>query len=161
MVAELRSNSGVLIIPSIVFIAATAATSYFVFQMPEEWQRIGVGVGGLVIVLLAFVLPLWAWLSRRYTVTTRRTVMRDGLVIRNRREVLHARIIEIGVRRSPWQILGGSGDVVLELGSGRTAVIKDVRSPLLVQAALTDLAEAQRAESAQRRAQSGDVGVDR
>jgi len=160
-VAELRSNAGVLILPSLILIATAAATSYFAFQLPEEWQRLAVGIGGIVIVLVGFVVPLWVWLSRRYTITTRRTVMRDGLVVRNRREVLHARIVEIGVRRSPWQVLAGSGDVILELGSGRTAVLKGVRSPLLVQAALTDLAEVQRAVAPSRRAQTGDVGVER
>src|SRR5690606_40127207 len=103
-----------------------------------------------------FVVPLWFWASRRYTVTTRRTILRDGMVVRRRREILHARVVEVAMRRSPAQTFAGSGDVVLEMGGGHNAVLHSVRAPGLVQAAITDLVEEQRADRAYRRADAGE-----
>ena len=84
-VADLRSNALVLAIPSLLLLVVAAALGFVLFRLPEEWQRwTAIGVAAFVI-LVGFVLPLAAWLARRYTVTTRRTIIRDGLVWRSRR----------------------------------------------------------------------------
>jgi len=146
IVAELRPSTGALVLPSIVLIAAAAAVGYFVLRL-DGWQRWTLIGGAALLVLLCFVLPLWAWSARRYTITTRRTVIREGMIARRRREVLHVRVIEVALHRSGAQRLAGSGDVLLELGQGRTAALRGIRSPRLVQEALTDLVEARREET--------------
>ena len=146
IVAELRPSAGALVVPSILLVAVAAAVGYFFFRL-EGWQRWALLGAAALVVLLGVVVPLWAWSSRRYTITTRRTVLREGMIARGRREVLHARVIEVVLRRSAAQRLAGSGDVLLELGQGRTAVLRSVRSPRLVQEALTDLVEARREET--------------
>ncbi len=155
LVADLRPNIVALVVPAIVLVAVVAAVGFFGLRL-EGWQRWAALGGGALVVLLAFVLPLWAWASRRYTVTTRRTILRDGMLVRRRREVLHARVLEVVLRRGPLQVVAGSGDVILELGSGHVATIRSVRSPALVQAALTDLMETQRAEREFRRRNTGE-----
>jgi len=155
-VADLRSNAIVLVIPSLLLVTVTAALGFVFFRLPEDWQRWSAVGAAACIILVGFVLPLTAWLSRRYTVTTRRTILRDGLVRRSRREILHAKVVEVRLERHPGQALAGSGHVILDLGQGGQAVLRGVRSPRLVQEALTDLVEAQREESARRR--SGDTG---
>jgi len=156
VVAELRPNLARLVLPAIVLVAVAGAAAFFGFRLTEPWQRWLVFGGGALVVLLAFVLPLWHWASRRYTVTTRRTILRDGMLVRRRREVLHARVLEVALHRSPLQAFAGSGDVVLELGGGHAARLRSVRSPGLVQAALGDLIEAQRAEREFRRRSTGE-----
>lgn len=156
IVAELRSNGAALVVPAVFLILVMAAVGYFGFRLPESWQRWLVLGGGVVLVLLGFVLPLCAWLSRRTTITTRRTILRKGLIAHSRREVLHTRVLEVGLRQTPGQRLAGSGDVLLELGRDRTAVIQNVRSPRLVVDALSDLVEAQREEQDARRS-SGEL----
>jgi len=156
VVADLRPNIAVLVLPTILLIAAVAALAFFGLRLTETWQRWAVGGGAALVVVFGFVVPLWFWASRRYTVTTRRTILREGMVVRRRREILHARVVEVAMRRSPGQALGGSGDVVLEMGGGHSAVLRSVRAPGLVQAAITDLVEEQRADREHRRASSGE-----
>jgi len=155
IVAELRPSMGALVLPSLLLVAVAVAVGYFCFRL-DGWQRWTLLGAAAVVVLLGFVLPLWAWSSRRYTITTRRTVLRDGMIARGRREVLHARVIEVVLRRSAAQRIAGSGDVLLELGQGRTAALRSVRSPRLVQEALTDLVEAQRDETGAYRRITGE-----
>ncbi len=155
-VADLRSNALVLAIPSLLLLVVAAALGFVYFRLPEEWQRwTAIGTAAFVV-LVGFVLPLAAWLARRYTVTTRRTIIRDGLVRRSRREILHAKVVEVRLERHPGQALAGSGHVILDLGQGGRAVLRGVRSPRLVQEALTDLVEAQRVEAGRR--STGDTG---
>lgn len=145
-----------LLLPSLILVAVAAALGFLVFRLDEDWQRwTALGVAAFLI-LVGFVLPLAAWLSRKYTVTTRRTIIREGLFARSRREILHSKVVEVRLRRGPGQLLVGSGSIVLVLGGGGDAVLRGLRGPRLVQEALTDLVEAQREESARRR--SGDTG---
>lgn len=146
VVAEFRANGAVLAFPSILLVATAAAAGTLVFRLPESWMRWSALGGGALLVLVAFVVPLIRWLSRRYVVTTRRTIIREGVFSRSRREVLHSRVLEVTVRRSAGQAIIGSGDVVLEFGGGRSAVLRGVRSPGLVQGAISDLVDAQRVE---------------
>lgn len=151
IVAELRPSAGGLAWSSLLLVAVAGALGYLVFRL-DGWQRwVAIGVAAL-LVLVGFILPLAAWSSRRYTITTRRTILREGMLAHSRREILHARVLEIAMHRSAGQRFAGSGDVLLELGQGRTAVLRSVRSPRLVQEALSDLVEAQRAEYDGRRA---------
>jgi len=156
VVAELRPSIGSLVLPTILLIAAVSAIAFFGLRLTEPWQQWAVGGGAALVVVFGFVVPLWHWASRRYTVTTRRTILRDGMVVRRRREILHARVVEVAMRRTPGQAFAGSGDVVLEMGGGHSAVLRSVRAPGLVQAAITDLVEEQRADREYRRASSGE-----
>lgn len=157
VVAHLRPNVAVLILPGLVLVALAAATGYLAFRAPETWQRWTVAGTATALAVLLFVLPLWHWASRRYTITTRRTILRDGMLVRHRREVLHSRVADVELRRTPLQSLVGSGDVSISVDGGRPAVLKGMRSPQLVQAALVDLSAAERADRQSRLADSGEV----
>jgi len=154
-VADLRSNVARLVLPAILLIAAVGAVAFFAFRLEGIWRWLIVGGAG-VVVLFGFIVPLWHWASRRYTITTRRTILRDGMVVRRRREILHARVLEVALSRTPAQSFAGSGDVVLELGGGHSATLRSIRTPVLVQAALTDLVDAQRADREYRRRSTGE-----
>ena len=154
VVADLRPSVGMLVLPTLLLIAAVAALAYFVLRVPETWQRWAILGGAVIVVLFGFIVPLWFWAARRYTITTRRTILRDGMVVRRRREILHARVLEVGMRRTPGQVVAGSGDVSLELGGGQSAVLRSVRAPALVQAAITDLVDAERHDREFRRRSS-------
>jgi uncharacterized membrane protein YdbT with pleckstrin-like domain len=89
--------------------------------------------------------PLVSWLACNYTITSRRVILRSGLVVRVRQEVLHSRGHDVTVRKSGLQSLFGSGDVLVSTGLDRPVVLRDVPNANLVQAALHDLMEASRA----------------
>lgn len=155
VVAEFRSNVARLALPALLLVAAVAAVAFFGFRIEGIWRWVLVGGGGVVVVL-CFVVPLWHWASRRYTITTRRTILREGMVVHRRREILHASVVEVAMRRTPGQAFGGSGDVILELGGGHSATLRSIRTPALVQAALVDLVDAQRADREYRRRSTGE-----
>lgn len=157
-VADLRTNAIVLLVPSLVLVLVAATLGFILFRLPEDWQRWVALGAGLLVILLGFVLPLLAWLARRYTVTTRRTILREGLFVRSRREILHSKVLEVRLSRNPGQLLAGSGHITLDLGQGGQAMLRGVRNPRLVQEALTDLVEAQRVEQGRR---SGETGIGR
>lgn len=141
LVAGLRSHGRALFWPSIILIGAVGAIAYFYGRFGEAWQNVAVLVGGLLAILLLWLLPLLSWLGRRYTITTRRIVLRRGFFVRVRQELLHSRGYDITVRKNALQSMFGSGDVQINTGLDHPVVLRDVPNADLVQGALHDLME--------------------
>ncbi|MFE6963833.1 PH domain-containing protein [Agromyces sp. NPDC057679] len=141
VVARLRRHARVLILPVIVLVAVAAGTGYALGFVGELWQLLALLGGALLVVVLACLLPYLAWLTGRTTITTRRIIMRRGVFVRVRNEVVHARVREVSVRKTPGQSLFGSGDVRIDVGQERPVVLRDLPKPQLVQAALHELME--------------------
>jgi membrane protein YdbS with pleckstrin-like domain len=141
VVARLRPHARVLFWPSLLLIAGVAALAYFAGSFPEDWQNLALlGAGGGLLLLVWFV-PLFAWLGKRYIVTTRRLIMRSGTLTRTRQELLHSRGYDITVRKGALQSMFGSGDVLINTGLDHPVVLRDVPSADLVQGTLHDLME--------------------
>ena len=141
IVARLRPHGRVLFWPSLILIASTTAMAYFTGSFPEAWQNIAVFGGGVLAILVLWLLPLVAWLGTRYTITTRRVVLRRGFFVRTRQELLHSRGYDIVVRKNAMQSLFGCGDVRINTGLEHPVVLRDVPSADLVQGVLHDLME--------------------
>ncbi len=141
LVASLRSHGRVQFWPSIVLVGSIGAMAYLYGSFDLEWQNLSVLIAGALIVLLLWLLPLLHWLGRRYTITTRRIVLRRGLFVRVRQELLHSRGYDITVRKNALQSMFGSGDVRINTGLDHPVVLKDVPNADLVQGALHDLME--------------------
>ena len=141
IVASLRPHGRAMFWPSIVLIAGTFAIAYFYGSFDEDWQNLAVLVGGVVLIVLLWLLPLLGWLSKRYIITTRRIVLRHGLFVRTRQELLHSRGYDITVRKNALQSMVGSGDVLINTGLDRPVVLRDIPAADLVQGSLHDLME--------------------
>ncbi len=141
VIARLRPHARVLFWPSMVLVAAVGAMAYFYGSFSEPWLNVAVLAGGLLIIFLLWLLPLVAWLAKRYIITTRRIVLRSGFFIRVRQELLHSRGYDVTVRKTGLQSLFGSGDVLIHTGLERPVLMRDVPSADLVQGALHDLME--------------------
>ena len=102
-------------------------------------RRLLAGSAGLTI--LVFVIPFLGWLARGYVITTRRIVIRQGLLVRTRQELLHSRGYDVTVRQNGLQQLFRRGDVLINTGLDRPVVLQDVPSAALVQSALHELME--------------------
>ncbi len=142
VVARLRPHSRALFWPTVAVLADIGAVSYFAGSFPERWMNLLLLAGGALLVLLLFVLPLLRWLSRNYTITTRRIVIRSGILVRSRQELLHSRGYDVTVRQAGLQLLFRSGDVLINTGLEHPVVLQDVPNAELVQSALHDLMEA-------------------
>ena len=141
LVASLRSHGRALFWPSVVLIAAVGGIFYYYGHFEAAWQNVAVLVTGVLIIVLLWLLPLLSWLGRRYTITTRRLVLRRGFFVRVRQEMLHSRGYDITVRKNALQSMFGSGDVRINTGLDHPIVLKDVPNADLIQGALHDLME--------------------
>lgn len=141
VVARLRPHARALFWPSLLLIVGGGALAYFSRVFPEEWQNLAlVSVGAIVLALVWFI-PLFRWLSTRYTITTRRLVLRRGLFTRIRKEILHSRGYDVTLSRGALQTVFGSGDVLINAGLEQPLILRDVRGANLVHDALHDLME--------------------
>lgn len=141
IVANLRPHGRAMFWPSLVLIGGVGAVAYFSGRFDEEWQNLAVLAGGAAAIVLLWMLPLLFWLAKRYTITTRRIVLRRGLFVRTRQELLHSRGYDVSVRKTALQSLFRSGDVSINTGLENPVVMRDTPSADLVQGALHDLME--------------------
>ena len=153
VVARLRPHARALFWPSVFLIALSGGTAYFSSVVPEPWQETAVLAAGGLLAVLLWLLPLLSWLAHRYTITTRRLVIRSGILVRHRQEILHSRSYDLVVRQNAVQSLFRSGDVHINTGLEHPVVLRDVPGVDLVQAALTDLMEQNSNPIASRRQQ--------
>src|SRR5690606_2374501 len=107
------SHARVLFWPCLVLVADAGALGYFGGTLPEAWQNWAVLAAAVLVAILGFLLPLIAWLGRNYTITTRRIVLRGGILVRTRQELLHSRGYDVTVRKNGLQAMFGSGDVLI------------------------------------------------
>ncbi|MDM4762734.1 PH domain-containing protein [Galbitalea sp. SE-J8] len=141
VVAQLRPHARRLVLPAVVLVAVSGAVGYLSGIVEEGWQQLAlIGGAALVVVLLALA-PFLVWLGTRYTITSRRVVVRTGGVVRVRQELLHSRGYDVTVRQSAGQAIAGSGTVEINAGLDRPVVLRDVPNARLVQEALNDLME--------------------
>jgi membrane protein YdbS with pleckstrin-like domain len=154
VVARLRPHARVLFWPSVFLIAIAGGTAYLSSAVREPWQQTAVLAAGAALAVLLWLLPLLSWLAHRTTITTRRLVIRSGLLVRRRQEILHSRSFDLVVRQNAVQSLFRSGDVHINTGLERPVVLHDVPGVDLVQAALTDLMEQNSLPPSRRQQQS-------
>lgn len=154
VIVRIRRHARVLIIPALLLIATAGGAAYALAALREPWQQLAVLGATLAIVLLGSFLPFLSWLTRRTTITTRRIILRSGVFVRLRQELLHSRGYDVTVRRSWAQSAFGSGDVRINTGHDHPVVLRDVPKPQLVQVALHELmAESDTGISDRRRAE--------
>lgn len=153
VVARLRPHARALFWPTLGLIAETAVVAYFTGSLPEPWMNWALLGFGAVVALVIFVAPLLSWLGHNYTITTRRIVIRSGLLVRTRQELLHSRGYDVTVRKAGLQLILGCGDVRINTGLEHPVVLRDVPNADLVQSALHDLMEASLNPIAARRQQ--------
>jgi membrane protein YdbS with pleckstrin-like domain len=158
VVARLRPHSRVLFWPSLALVGICAATGYFGGRFDVEWQNYVVLGAAVALIVLLWLVPVLIWLGKRYVITSRRLVVRKGLFVRTRQELLHSRGYDLTVRKNSVQSAFRSGDVLINTGLDRPLVLWDVPSADLVQSTLHDLMESNLNSVAQRRQHEQSVG---
>lgn len=154
LIARFHSHARRLFWSALILIAVCGATAYFFGNLPapfEDWMLLAAAG---VVVLLLVVVPFVVWLSRTFTVTTRRVIVRHGLGARQRQELSHARGYTIGVRRGMLQRLWGAGTLTLSNGVDAPIRLVNVPNVTLVHETLADQIEVGQI-LAHRDAQSG------
>src|SRR4051812_38358490 len=127
-----RPHARRLTLPVLVLFATVTAFGYFGGRFPEEWQNWAALAVACALVFFATLLPFFAWLGHRYTVTSRRIIARRGILVRQRQDVYLARVTDVRLRRTPLQAAFAAGDVRVVAGPDLTLVLRDVPSARLV-----------------------------
>jgi uncharacterized membrane protein YdbT with pleckstrin-like domain len=141
IVARIRSHTRVLLFPGIILVAAAGALGYYFGSFAEDWQNIALLSAGAFLIVVAWLLPYFRWLARKYTITTRRVVLSSGVFVRVRQELLHSRGYDVTVRQNWVQRMFGSGDLLINAGHDSPVILRDIPSVSITQAALHDLME--------------------
>lgn len=121
VVVRLRRHASILTLPVIVLLGTALAAGYFIGSFEAGWMNwLAIAVALLLVVALV-LLPLSIWLGNTTTITTRRIIVRRGLLTRTRTEVALGRIREIRVRASLWQ---------RPLRTGTIQLVTDLEKPV-------------------------------
>jgi len=141
LIARTRSQPGGLLVSALILIATAAAVGYFTGNLPSGFENWWLWIAGAAVVLLLVVIPWFQWLSKRYTITTRRVIVASGMFARQRTEMTHARGYTVQVRRGPLQRLRGTGTLTLSNGVDAPIRLINVPSVHLVHETLIDQVE--------------------
>ncbi|MGL4338964.1 MAG: PH domain-containing protein [Rhodoglobus sp.] len=141
VVVTLRPHSRALLWPTMSLAVIVAALCYMLGVVSEPWHIQAALITAAVLTVLAWLIPFCRWLSQRYTITTRRTVVRSGVIIRSRQELLHSRAQGVTLRQSILQRIFRTGHVVVTVGQSSAVVLRDVPSARLVTEVLHELIE--------------------
>lgn len=141
VVARLRPHARVLFWPAIALIFAAFGYGYLAERFTQPLARGATLFGVLLWILVFFLLPYFAWLSRRFIITTRRIVIRRGFFVRRRQELLHSRGYQVELARGPLQAMFGSGNLRITVAGETVLIMRDVPKARTVQVALHDLME--------------------
>lgn len=143
VIVRLRRSGRRLVWPAIFFLLICFGTGYGWnrFDAPWLWVNTALPIvaGGLTVLLS--LLPLIFWLNRVTIITSRRLIVTQGFLVRERTEFLLGRASDAALRRRPIQLLTGSGDVIVHAGAEGTMILRDVPRARLVHRAITDLIE--------------------
>lgn len=125
-IARIRRHGRVLVIPTLVLLGVAFASGFFIGSLPELWQNLLAGFAAVLLVLLGVLLPFTVWLGNTTTLTTKRIIVRHGLLTRTRTEVPIARIREIRRRSSLGQRMFRAGDIELNIGDAEPFKLRDL-----------------------------------
>jgi membrane protein YdbS with pleckstrin-like domain len=141
VVVRLRRSGRHLVWPAVFFLALCFGTGYWWQRLPLPWLNTAVPIVALGLTVLLSVLPLVFWLNRVTIITTRRLIVTQGFLVRERTEFLLSRASDAVLRRRPMQLLSGSGDVIVHAGAEGTLILRDVPRARLVHRAISELIE--------------------
>lgn len=137
-IARLRRHARVVVIPCLVLIGSAAVVGYSSrgLREPGSW---GLWCTLAIVAAVLFgLVPIVLWLRGRVTITTVRTIARAPLSS-SPRELPHHQVVEVIVRRNPWQAVFGSGTIRLISLTGERLDLVDVPHVKTVAQAIREL----------------------
>lgn len=143
VIVRLRRSGRHLVWPAIFFIALCFGTGYWWqrFDAPFGWVNTALPIVAAGLTVLLSLLPLIFWLNRVTIITSRRLIVTQGFLVRERTEFVLSRASDAVLRRKPLQLLTGSGDVIVHAGPEGTMLLRDVPRAKLVHRTVAELIE--------------------
>lgn len=137
VIVKSRAHPRALAGPVLAMLLVVGGTAYTLGRLnrsmlPDavvEWRPL---LQTVLLVVAAVLLGLWTlrpllrWNAGWYFLTNRRLVQRAGLSRRSEREIPLVGIVALETNQSVVQRWSGSGDLLVDLGHGRTTELTDV-----------------------------------
>lgn len=145
--ARLRRSARSLTGPALLFLVICYGTGYLWNRLPAPWLNSALPIVALGAAIAFCLVPLLLWMNRVTIVTTKRLITRRGFVVRESTEFVLGRGSRMTLRRGPFQLLAGSGDVIVHAGAQGTMILRDVPHARLVHQAVAQLIEGSSAQA--------------
>ena len=131
-----------LVLPVLSLLVVLAAAGYLLAVLDDSRLQVAVAVAAVVLLVVFTVVPFLRWRTTLFVVTTRRVVVRTGVLARQGRDVPLSRINDITFSHSLFERILGCGTLVVESAGERgQVVLTEVPNVEQVQRTLYDLVE--------------------
>ncbi|MFC5950892.1 PH domain-containing protein [Pseudonocardia lutea] len=130
VVLHTRPHWKMLVLPVLVFLVVVAAASFLAALVGAQgWApvaRVALAVVALVLVGRFTVLPFARWRTTHFVVTTRRVLVREGVLSRSGMDIPMSRINTVQFRHTVAERMLGCGTLVIESASDEPLEFEDV-----------------------------------
>ncbi|MBC7679823.1 MAG: PH domain-containing protein [Pseudorhodobacter sp.] len=142
VVLDLHPHWKRLALPVLVLLVVLGLTGFLLAQVSDQVGQLAiVGVAAVLLVLFV-VVPFLRWRTTLFVITTRRVVVRTGVLSRQGRDVPLSRINDVTFSHDLVERLLGCGTLVVESAGERGQVtLTEVPRVETVQRTLYDLVE--------------------
>ena len=131
-----------LVLPVLSLVVVLALAGYLLAVVDDGRAQVAIAVAAAVLLVAFTIVPFLRWRTTLFVVTTRRVVVRTGVLARQGRDVPLSRINDITFSHSLFERMLGCGTLVVESAGERgQVVLTEVPNVEQVQRTLYDLVE--------------------
>ncbi len=142
VVLDLRPHRKQLVLPLLLLLLVLAGYGFLLALVHDGTTLLVAGVMALALVAWWALVPYLRWQNTAFVVTTRRVLVRQGVLARSGRDVPLTRINDVTFQHSLLERMLGCGTLVVESAGERgQVVLADVPRVEQVQRTIYDLAE--------------------
>jgi uncharacterized membrane protein YdbT with pleckstrin-like domain len=146
LVVDTHPHWKALLLPAIAVPVVVGLASWAVFAMGDfsgrGYAQIAVIVVAVLVLVWASLLPWLRWRTTRFMVTSRRVVIRSGVISRTGRDIPLTRVNDVTFTHGLLDRLLGCGTLLIESGGERgQLVIGELPHVEMIQRKLSDLVE--------------------
>ncbi len=119
-----------LLVPVLVLLLVVAVCVFVAALVREQpwapWAWIALAAVGLVLVVWRTLVPVIRWRTTHFVVTTRRVLVREGVLSRNGIDIPMSRINSVQFRHTVLERFLGCGTLVIESASDEPLEFADI-----------------------------------
>lgn len=119
-----------LVLPVLVLLLVVGIGSFLAALVHDQpwafWAWLALGVIGLVLIIWLTIGPVLRWRTTHFVVTTRRVLVREGLISRHGIDIPMSRINSVQFRHTVVERLLGCGTLIIESASDEPLEFADI-----------------------------------
>ena len=153
LIVDTHPHWKALLLPALLVPIVVGLASWGIFALSDfsgrQYVRIAIIVVAVGLLVWFSLLPWLRWRTTRFIVTSRRVVIRSGVVSRTGRDIPLTRVNDVTFTHGPLDRLLGCGTLLIESGGERgQLVVNEIPHVETVQRQLSDLVEQANSNSA-------------